>query len=165
MELDLQHASAQVISTYPYDIPQPVDPLFFIAFDQRIDPAAVLETIQVSAGSQRSACSWPAKPKSRRMQQVKHLVKYAQEGRWLAFKAKEPLPADTTDIGDRWPRNALGRRSAGHQRSAILQLLIPMPRCASSNQAAPGPISLPPLDPFYIRFNNPIDVRPTRNPC
>ena len=35
---------------YPQNEPQPRDPVFFIHFDQRIDPAAVLKTIQVTAG-------------------------------------------------------------------------------------------------------------------
>ena len=39
-----------VQQTYPYSgEPQPLDPLFFISFDQRIDPGAVLETIKVEA--------------------------------------------------------------------------------------------------------------------
>jgi len=40
----------QVTATYPQDIPQPPEPIIFIAFDQRIDPAAVMPTIQVNAG-------------------------------------------------------------------------------------------------------------------
>jgi hypothetical protein len=43
----------KIVTTYPneYDSPQPLEPLFFILFDQRIEPAAVLKTIQVTAGS------------------------------------------------------------------------------------------------------------------
>ena len=42
----------KMISQHPYDVPQPLDPLFFIAFDQRINPDAVLGTIEVMADSQ-----------------------------------------------------------------------------------------------------------------
>jgi hypothetical protein len=45
---------ARMTTSYPYDVPQPLEPLFFIAFDQRIDPAAVLDTIQVNAGTSPS---------------------------------------------------------------------------------------------------------------
>ena len=40
----------KVVTAYPGNSPQPLDPIFFVAFDQRIDPAAVLKTIQVTAG-------------------------------------------------------------------------------------------------------------------
>ena len=30
----------KIITSYPYNTPQPLDPIFFIVFDQRIDPAA-----------------------------------------------------------------------------------------------------------------------------
>ncbi|MFN3309840.1 MAG: Ig-like domain-containing protein, partial [Anaerolineales bacterium] len=42
-----------VVQTYPNDQAQPRQPLFFVAFDQRIEPAKVLETIQVYAENQR----------------------------------------------------------------------------------------------------------------
>ena len=41
----------KIVTTYPDNSPQPLEPIFFILFDQRIDPAAVLKTIQVTAGS------------------------------------------------------------------------------------------------------------------
>ena len=40
----------QMQSSYPNRGPHVRDPLMFVAFDQRIDPAAVLETIAVKAG-------------------------------------------------------------------------------------------------------------------
>ena len=49
----LQRLLGENISLRVTYSPQPLEPVFYIAFDQRIDPAAVLETIQVNAGSQR----------------------------------------------------------------------------------------------------------------
>ena len=43
----------KLVAMYPQNIPQPLQPLIFAAFDQRIDPAAVLETTQVFAGNTR----------------------------------------------------------------------------------------------------------------
>jgi alpha-2-macroglobulin len=85
----------KVISTYPYDEPQPVEPLFFIAFDQRIDPAAVLETIQVTAGSQKVSLVLATQAQIDADKAVSSLSKNAQEGRWLAFRAQEPFHQDT----------------------------------------------------------------------
>ena len=42
-----------VTTFYPQNIPQPLQPLMFVAFDQRIDPDAVLKTIQVYAGNKQ----------------------------------------------------------------------------------------------------------------
>ncbi len=42
----------QIATTYPTGGPTALEPLLFIAFDQRIDPAAVLETIRLTVGSQ-----------------------------------------------------------------------------------------------------------------
>jgi hypothetical protein len=85
----------KMISSYPVDIPQPLEPLFFIAFDQRIEPTAVLNTIQVSAGSQNIGLELAAEADVQADKQVSRLVKDIPEGRWLAFRADAPLPADT----------------------------------------------------------------------
>jgi len=44
---------AKAISMFPQNVPQPLEPLIFIGFDQRIEPAAVLATIQLYAGNQQ----------------------------------------------------------------------------------------------------------------
>ena len=85
----------KMIAQYPYDSPQPLNPVFFVAFDQRIDPGAVLETIQVSAGGRPVSVVLAGQDEIEKEESVSQLVKNALEGRWLAFKATEPLPAAT----------------------------------------------------------------------
>ena len=148
----------KVVNTYPYDTPQPVDPLFFVAFDQRIDPAAVLETIRVGAGSQSVSLKLATQAEVQADAQVKNLAKYAQDGRWLAFRAKEPLPVDTSisvTIGPGTPSAEgplLTTQSQFYSFSTYAPLRIVESGCAWSETPCR------PLTPFFIRFNNPLDV-------
>jgi hypothetical protein len=73
---------------FPYSIePQPRDPLFFIAFNQRIDPQAVFETIDVTADGKDVDIQLVSDADAREHERVKNLIENAGESRWLAFKA------------------------------------------------------------------------------
>ena len=95
--LDLQHAPAhddRPSSRRPS--PQPLDPLFLVAFDQRIDPEAVLDTIQVTADGQAVSVRLATERRAGGRQGGASPGRRAGEGRWLAFVAEEPLPADAS---------------------------------------------------------------------
>ena len=47
VEWSFSTPAPKVVSTFPLNEPQPLDPLFFVQFDQRVDPAAVLATVRV----------------------------------------------------------------------------------------------------------------------
>ncbi len=112
-----------VTAMYPQNVPQPLDPLIFVAFDQRIDPAAVLKTIQVFAGNERVELILASQSEIEKDEQVSQYVKNAQAGRWLVFRAPQPFPADTRHFGHDRPRHTLGGRSAGHDHCAIVRIL------------------------------------------
>jgi uncharacterized protein YfaS (alpha-2-macroglobulin family) len=148
----------RVITTYPYDSPQPLKPVFFAAFDQRIDPGAVLESIQVSAGGRRVNVVLAGAQDIEKDEYASQLVKHALEGRWLAFKATEPLPAATTisvTIGPGTP-SAEGPLVTTQTQSYSFPTYSPLRveehRCSWYNDKCP------PLTPFSIRFNNPLDA-------
>jgi len=88
----------KLVAMYPQNIPQPLEPLIFAAFDQRIDPGAVLETIQVFAGNARFDLTLATQSEIEKDEQVNQSVKNAQDGRWLVFKTTKPLPADSSVI-------------------------------------------------------------------
>lgn len=147
----------KVTTTYPQDTPQPVNPLIFIAFDQRIDPAAVLGTIQVRAGNQTVKMQLASEVEIQADKQVSRLVKQALEGRWLVIRAQEPLPVDTgisVVIGPGTP-SAEGPRVTQEAQSFSFRTYAPLSMvdhgCSWSNDGCR------PLTPFFIRFNNPID--------
>ncbi len=151
--------TARLIASYPTGPSQPLEPIFYVAFDQRVDPAAVLKTIRAYAGSNALELVLASQADVEKDKQVSQMVKYAQEGRWLAFKSVEPLPTDTTinvTIGPGTP-------------SAEGPLLTPDAQSYSFTTYAPLRIDdygcswydnvCRPLTPFYIRFNNSLDTQ------
>jgi hypothetical protein len=79
---------------HPSGEPQPLDPLFFISFDQRIDPDRVLRKITVKADGKEVDIQLATKIEIVEDETVKTLVQNAQESRYLVFRASKPLPAD-----------------------------------------------------------------------
>ncbi len=140
--------------------PQPRDPLLFAAFDQRIDPAAVLETVQVSAAGRIYPVRLATDEEIAADSAVRKLAERAGEGRWLAFRADEPFPADTTvavNFGPGTP-SAEGPLTTSGVQSFSFQTYAPLRidshRCGYGYE----PTDCPPLTPFEIHFNNTIDA-------
>ena len=157
VEWDFSTPPPKVTRTYPNSGPQSRTPLFFIQFDQRIDPAAVLETIRVTAGNQTASLELVSEADLQADEKHNSLVRGTQEGRWLAFKAQEPLPADTdvkVVIGPGTP-SAEGplvtQESQSYNFHTYAALRIEDHGCSY------GRANCTPLSPFFIRFNNPID--------
>ncbi len=148
----------KVVATYPSDEPQPLDPLFVIAFDQRIDPAAMLGWLTVQAGGRDVTVRLASEEEVAQ----DNLLRYP-EGRWLAFKATQPLPADTrvtvtVRAGAPSAEGPLVTREAqSYSFSTYAPLRIEEYGCSWYDDQCP------PLTPFYIRFNNPIDPQTFRD--
>jgi uncharacterized protein YfaS (alpha-2-macroglobulin family) len=144
--------------TYPADEAQPLDPLFFIAFDQRINPAAVLETIQVHAAGQPVALKLASEAEVRADGKLSGTLKNTPEGRWLAFQAQSRLPADAqvqVTIGPRTPSAEgplLSEQAQTYSFRTYAALRITEHGCYY------GGDQCRPLSPFFIRFNNPLDA-------
>ncbi len=145
----------KVAATYPYDAPQPLDPLFVIAFDQRIDPAAMLPFISVEADGRDVTVRLASDDE---IEGAQDSIPRHVEGRWLAFKALEPLPADarvtvTVRAGAPSAEGPLVTREAqSYSFSTYAPLRIEEYDCSWYDGKCP------PLTPFYIRFNNPLDA-------
>ena len=146
----------RITASYPPNAPQVRNPLLFVAFDQRINPAEVLETIKVKAGGMAFATALAAANEAEEDETIGRLAKEAGEGRWLAFRCSELLPYNTTvtvDIGPGTP-SAEGPRTTEAVQSFSFTTYGPLRivenRCGWDNNC-------PPLTPWYIRFNNPLD--------
>jgi len=147
-----------MINYFPAHDPQPRDPIFFISFDQRIDPAAVLSTIQVTAEGRSVSLKLATEEDIEANKSVSRMVGYTGESRWLAFKAQELLPADTTinvQIGPGTP-SAEGPLVTEDLQSFSFRTYAPL-RIEDHGCSWGYDDNCPPLTPFYIRFNNPID--------
>ncbi len=148
----------QVTTAYPQDIPQPLEPIIFVAFDQRIDPAAVLPTIQMNAGNQPVALRLATDTEIEANKEVSRLAEDTPEGRWLAFRPQEPLRADTpvsVVVGPGTP-SAEGPLVTTEAHSFGFQTYAPL-RIVEHGCSWSGD-ECRPLTPFFIRFNNPIDA-------
>jgi uncharacterized protein YfaS (alpha-2-macroglobulin family) len=149
----------KVVAMYPQNIPQPLEPLIFIAFDQRIDSDAVLKTIQLFAGNDQAELILATNAEIEKDEKIDQFVKEAQDGRWLVFKATKPFPADTSisiTIGPGTPSAegplvTTSAQSFGFSTYAPLQIV--------DHGCSWGGNACPPLTPFYIRFNNPLDTK------
>jgi len=143
---------------YPSSSPQPLEPLFFISFDQRIDQSAVLKNLQVTAGNLPVQVKLATEDEIKEDETISRRIEYAGEGRWLVFRALEPLPPDTSisvNVRQGSP-SAEGSlvtkqdQTFGFQTYSPLQII--------EHGCSWGGDECRPLTPLYIRFNNPIDL-------
>ena len=149
----------KVVTTYPDNSPQPLDPVFFVEFDQRIDPAAVLKTTKVIAKGQPVSVALAGNDAIQKDSTLSSIVKSATDGRWLAFQAAAPLPAGadvSVTIGPGTP-SAEGPLVTTDAQTYTFATYSPLAiedhGCSwtDNNECRP-------LTPFFIRFNNPLDV-------
>lgn len=143
---------------YPDHGPQPLDPLFFISFDQRINPEEVLPTISAAAGSQPVDLQLASEEEIQADEDVRRLTEQAGESRWLVFKAEDNLPADTlitVKIGPGTP-SAEGPLRTETEQTFSFNTYPPLE--VEEYGCSYGGETCRPYQPLYIRFNNPIDV-------
>ncbi len=148
----------QLQTHYPSSGPQPLDPVLFASFDQRINPEEVLSTISLSAAGSEIGLRLASDEEIDGDESVSRLVDQAQEGRWLAFVPRESLPVDTTisvNIGPGTP-SAEGplttERSQGFSFQTYAPLRVHKTGCSWGGEPCR------PFTPLFIQFNNPLDL-------
>ncbi|MGD2079297.1 MAG: MG2 domain-containing protein, partial [Chloroflexota bacterium] len=143
---------------YPQDSSQPLEPTLFAGFDQRIDPDAVLGTIEVAADGQPVAIRLADQDEIEADEQVRRMSENWAEGRWLAFRPTAPLPADSAIsvvIGPGTP-SAEGPLTTTEPQRFSFQTYAPLRIERAGCSWAPD--DCPPLAPWYIDFNNRLDI-------
>ncbi len=155
----------QLKSYYPYSsTPVAREQLMFVEFDQRIDPAAVLRTIKVQGEKGELKIRLATEQEIAADKVVSQLVKSAEAGRWLAFRAvtetnetASALPADSSigvQIGPGTP-SAEGPRTTVAAQSFSFRTYGPFKvtehRCGYNERCAP-------FDQWMITFSNPVDA-------
>jgi alpha-2-macroglobulin len=156
----------QVKSSWPTDGPHSRNPLFFIEFDQRIDPDSMLKKIRLSA----SGRAWTLRPATAAEiaadENVDRMVKAANKDYWIAFRAVAPQGADpqnplltsatyTYAVESGAPSAEGPRVTASGQSfrfSTYGPLLVKSHRCGYDNNCPPG-------TPWMIEFNNSLDLK------
>ena len=143
---------------YPSHSPQPLEPLIFVSFNQRIDPQAVFETIQMSADGQSVKIRLATEDEIDADETIKSYVKNAHDARWLVFKATKELPKDSSisiTIGPGTP-SAEGPLVTESTQSFGFRTYAPL-RIEDHGCAWYGD-ECQPLSPLFIEFNNPLDA-------
>jgi alpha-2-macroglobulin len=140
---------------HPADAPVRRQPVLFATFDQKIDPAAVLRTIQLRPAGVPLRLATPEELKAD--EDVTRMAAQATEGRWLAFVPASPLPPDapvTVSVGPGTPSAEGPRRTAKAQEWSFRTfgaLRVVEHRCGWNGQCPPG-------TPWQVQFSNPLDA-------
>ncbi|UCC62097.1 MAG: hypothetical protein JSV36_15105, partial [Anaerolineae bacterium] len=148
----------QMTNYHPSTEPQPLNPLFLVAFDQRVNPEAVLDTVQVTADGQAVKVRLATEAEIQADKAARRMADRAGEGRWVAFAAEEPLPTDASiavAIGPGTP-SAEGPLVTKDAQAYAFRTYAPLR--IEDHGCSWRRDECPPLTPFFIRFNNPIDV-------
>jgi len=152
-----------VKASYPIDGPTVRDPLMFVEFDQRVNPAAVIETIRVRSDNREWKARIARNDEVDADETVSKLAARAIKDRWLAFRvvdpsnAGSPLPAGSpinVTIGPGTPSAEGPVKTATAQKfsfSTFGALRVTEHRCGYRDTCTP-------FDQWIIRFTNPLDT-------
>jgi alpha-2-macroglobulin len=149
-------------ASHPKDEPARRDTLLFAAFDQRVDPQAVRETIVVRAGQTPVRARLATAEEVKADDGVSRRAADAGEGRWIALRALEPLPADSpieVTVGPGTP-SAEGPRRTQKPQAWSFQTFGPLR--VTGHECGWKPGECPPFTPWQITFSNPIDAQSFR---
>jgi uncharacterized protein YfaS (alpha-2-macroglobulin family) len=146
-------AAARATGSWPQDGPTGREPLLLVAFDQRVDPAAVLRTVRVRDGRRDVPVQLATAEEVQADSAVRALVRGLPEGRWVAFRPVRPLPVDAefqVTVGPGTP-SVEGPRLTGNVQHWSFWTYRPLRLlgrgCGWSGRCRPGM-------PFVYRFNN-----------
>src|SRR5215475_7118209 len=156
----------QVKSGWPTGGPHSRNPLFFIEFDQRIDPGSMLKKIRLSASGHAWTLRLATEDEIAADEIVSQMIKAANKGYWVAFRAvaskgddpKNPLLAGSTFTlaVESGAPSAEGPRVTTESQSSSFSTYGPLHvngcRCGYDNSCPPG-------TPWTIDFNNSLDAK------
>jgi uncharacterized protein YfaS (alpha-2-macroglobulin family) len=132
--------------------PQPREPLIWLAFDQRVDPDAVLKTITLSAGGKTVAVRQATDAEVANVTELKWRREIPQE-RTVALKPISPLPTGTNVtvlIGPNTP-SLEGPRKTDSAHSTAFSTYGPLKLIRTNGDGNP------PGYGWSLEFNNPLD--------
>jgi uncharacterized protein YfaS (alpha-2-macroglobulin family) len=148
----------QLAHYYPTDEQQPADAWIFLQFNQRINAEILLPFISLNAGGTNYPVMLVSESELKTNKTIEKLTEDALTGRWLVIKANKPLPLDTqftVKVRSGAPSAEgplLSSEDLSFNFSTYAPLKIEEYGCSWSDEPCQ------PLSPFYIRFNNPLDI-------
>jgi hypothetical protein len=156
----------QVKSSWPTGGPHSRNPLFFIEFDQRIEPDSMLKKIRLNASGRAWTLRLATTGEIEADENVSRMAKAANKDYWIAFRAvasqgddaQNPLPASVTHTYTVAPGApsaegpGLTTKGQSLQFSTYGPLLVKSHRCGYDGNCAPGM-------QWMIEFNNQLDLK------
>src|SRR6185436_1145803 len=88
----------KLLHGFPVHGPHGLTPIFFAEFDQEMVDRNVFSSLKVEANGKPVAVRPATTEETDDDPQVSSLIEHAKKGRWVAFKANDPLPAAATVV-------------------------------------------------------------------
>ncbi len=151
----------RLVARHPQNVPTRREPVLFTAFDQRIDPRAVLATVRLRAAGVEVPLRLATDAERDADETVARLARETEAGRWLAFVPQHALPADAAVdvvVGPGTP-SAEGPRRTAQAQSWSFRTYGPF-RVRAHECGWGGRCT--PFQPWRIALTNPVDVRTLR---
>jgi uncharacterized protein YfaS (alpha-2-macroglobulin family) len=151
-----QTPAVRLIDHLPSDsgLPQPREPLIWLAFDQRIDPEAVLKTITLNAGGKTVAVRRATDDEVASNKELKwYWRRDIPKDRTLALKPASPLPTETSvtvQVGPNTP-SLEGPRKTDSPQTTAFRTYGPLKFVRAQGDGNP------PGSGWNLEFNNPLD--------
>ena len=152
----------RLVASHPKDAPARRETVMVAAFDQKVDPQAVVGTVAVRAGTATIGARLATAEEVKADEAASRAAAAAGEGRFVAFRAGERLPADspvTVTVGPGTP-SAEGPRRTDKPQSWSFTTFGPLRITEHKCGWRPG--ECPPFTPWQIVFSNPIDDKAFR---
>ena len=152
--------SLQVLKNYPGVGPQDRDPVMVVAFDQKIDPAAVIKSIRVTSGKTAWKVRLANEEELKTDAGASQLAGSLEKGRWLALRIadrKKPFPFDSTiSISvDQGAPSAEGPLRTTKPQEFLFKTYGAFQ--VTNQECGKGTEACTPFTPFVITFNNSVD--------
>jgi alpha-2-macroglobulin len=149
-------------ASHPVGGPARRDTLVFAAFDQKIEPPAVLPTIHVRAGNAAPSLRLATDEEIAADETVRDLAAQSERGRFLVLRPSQPLPADTevvVTVGPGTP-SAEGPRTTAKPQEWRFRTYGPL--AVKEHRCGWQQGQCPPMAPWQVTFSNPIDAKAFR---
>ncbi|AWV89353.1 Ig-like domain-containing alpha-2-macroglobulin family protein [Bradymonas sediminis] len=146
----------KVVRAHPTGTTQPLKPLIFMQFNQKIDQTNILDSLRLLANDASTELLLASEAEIQTDKVVPRLIDNARPGHWVAFRpARELKPATTIQINlakgapsIEGPKLSEGGTAGNFRTYDPLRVL--RQSCDSTHPCTPGA-------GWYISFNNPLD--------
>jgi uncharacterized protein YfaS (alpha-2-macroglobulin family) len=144
--------------SFPASSSEPLDPVLYAELDQEIDPKELIGSLELSSNKGVVPIRLAESDEIEANDNVRRLSQAAEKGRWIAFRPTAKLSAATpftVRIKAGAPSAEGPRRTTKDQSfsfSTFGPLRVDRSTCAYSDHCGP-------LQPFYVTFSNPIDLK------